>query len=155
MASDTEVRLHCPACLEANHRGCFILTPAKREVHIAADPANGSPAELVITEWEGGGGRCVCKCAFRLDTRLTNVERKCEELRIKAPKIRAKPGPKTQTRDYAHQTFRPTKWDDRAIMQLVTLEKEGLTSRQIGERVGSHMDTVRTYLKVARARGWR
>ena len=120
-------RLHCTSCLGGAHRLCSIYTNPK---------------------WEGGGHLCVCQCARKRNTRLVNHERIADEKRAKAP---AKPRPKAANK---YEASRALKWNDERIMALVVLKRDGLTSRQIGERVGAHMDTVRTYLKVARDRGW-
>lgn len=117
-------KLHCARCLQGQHSLCRIYTPA---------------------EWEGGGGRCVCKCAVRNDTRLTNVERKCEAIREKAPRKPRGGGNKGTTC--------PTKWSDDRLRELVRLSATGMTSRQVGVEVGAHMDIVRTYLAVARKKG--
>lgn len=117
------LELHCPSCLDGKHRRCGIYTPSS---------------------WEGGGGRCVCRCQRETLTRLTQVEDRCVP-----PPVPRKRGPKPGS------TNATRKWTDDAIRELVELEKRGLTSRQIGEEVGAHMDTVRTYLKRAREKGWR
>lgn len=125
--------LHCPSCLDGRHRGCHVYTP---------------------TKWEGGGGRCVCKCRARKDSRLTKIERKSEAVQPKPSKPAPKPVVK-RVRVYAHDYARPTKWGDDKLRELVNLSAQGHTSRQIGELVGCHMDTVRTYLAVARKKGIR
>lgn len=113
--------MHCTPCLEANHKGCRIMLPI---------------------EWEDENGRCICKCADRDTSRLTNVERMVE---LKAPKKKMGRRPGTAT-----------KWTTDAIKELCRLEREeGLTSRQIGARVGADPTTVRTYLFRARKQGWR
>lgn len=126
--------LHCERCLQGAHRLCGIYTPSK---------------------WEGGGGRCVCKCVARNDSRLTNVERANESARANAVPVARTRTPKPP-KTFNHDSVNPTKWTDQRILQLCSLSAEGLTSRQIAARLGDvSMDTVRTYLSVAKKKGLR
>lgn len=119
--------MHCENCLRAEHNSCRIMLPA---------------------EWEDDLGRCICKCANRDASRLCNVERIAEAKAEKAPK------PKRQS--HAGVSLGATKWTDAKIMELCRLEREeGMTSRQIGAQVGADATTVRTYLSLARKKGWR
>lgn len=94
---------------------------------------------MLPLEWGDDLGRCICKCIDRDSTRLCNVERINGPI---APKKRGrKPG--------------AAKWTDDKLRELCELERQGLTSRQIGEKVGAHMDVVRTYLSKARSKGMR
>ena len=119
------MRLTCPGCLDGTHR-CSVYTPA---------------------HWEGGGDYCACRC-------------RRERLRAIAKATpRQKPGPKPRPREPKAPKLRPAakprKWTDAKIRELCDLERQGMSSRQIGEAVGSHMTVVRTYLKIARQKGWR
>lgn len=119
--------MHCTPCLQANHKGCRIMLPA---------------------EWEDDTGRCVCKCADRDETRLCNVER--------LSAIAAEKAPRKTPVSRKGRPLGATKWTPDAIKELCRLEREeGLTSRQIGLRVGADATTVRTYLSRARKEGWR
>lgn len=136
MATTESAKLHCDSCLNGRHQACRIYTP--------------SPVQVgEFTLWEGGGGRCVCKCRNRTNTRLTNVERKCEAIRKRSPR---KPRPKNP--NYKPGIYGDRKeWTDDRIRELVALKAQGLTSRQIGALTSDDMATVRTYLAVARKKG--
>lgn len=117
--------MHCTPCLGANHRGCKVMLPL---------------------EWEDDIGRCICKCRSRGETRLTNVERLSEEARAKT---RLPPGPRKGV------ALGPRQWPEERVRHLCELSADGLTSRQIGEKVGADATTVRTYLSKAKKKGWR
>lgn len=108
--------MHCEPCLQANHRGCKIMLPA---------------------EWEDDLGRCVCKCAGKVEPAAVKAGRQ----------------PRPPSRKRGPQG--PSKWTEDRIRELCRLEKEGHTSRQIGVLVGADATTVRTYLGKARKAGWR
>lgn len=119
--SANQPRYHCLSCLDGSHRTCSIIVPS---------------------EWEGvtTSTRCACRrCSSKPEPYGIDVV-------VPKPVRVTVPEPRLQRR-----CGRPvSRWTEDKVDELVRLQAEGLTSRQIGERVGSTAETVRQLLMKAR-----
>lgn len=88
----------------------------------------------VPLEWPGvtSSSRCVC--------------RRCGVTKLATAPVRSEASPRPR------HPGRPSRWTPDKIEELVELTGQGLSSREVAERVGARADTVRHYLMVARRR---
>lgn len=115
----TEGRLTCPKCLQGNHLGCSFYVPRY---------------------WEGGGGRCVCRC------QTTTLEGSCLRRRAEecghgyyVPAV-TRPAPVTR------RVRQPKFWTPDRLRDMMILVESGMTSRQVAETLGAPLTSTRTYI---------
>lgn len=116
--------LTCQTCLDGRHRGCKGVSDVA---------------------WEGGGGKCACPCrgvgliGVRLRKRNETLDTS-ETTPLERVPGRGRMG-------------RPVKWTDARLVELLRLRADGLSVRQIAEKVDSERTVVQRYIGIAKKRG--